>query len=97
MKLTKPQKALLSRTKVKPRDGVPFILLHTAADDRVAQNLAAKGIGYVVKNGWRYGWRKRSGYTNNFYTPPPCDSCGSLAVTTSGLIDTCLSCGAERA
>jgi len=53
---------------VCPRDGgEPFILLYTPNDDRVARNLSDKDLGVVVRNGWRYSWRKRDGYTNNLY------------------------------
>ena len=97
MGLTKPQQELLNRTRVKPTDGEAFIMLYTANDDRVARNLEAKGIGSYVSNGWRYSWRRRDGYTNNYYPPHPCDACGSRHVQTKGLIDTCLNCGAERA
>lgn len=67
MGLTKAQSELLNRTRVKPTDGEPFIVLYDARDDCVAKNLAAKGLGSFVSNGWRYSWRKRDGYTNNFY------------------------------
>lgn len=76
-KLTKPQKTLITRQLVVDHgspwvtvydgvEGEPFILLCTIYDDRIAKNLSDKGVGCFVNNGWRYPWRKRSGYTNSF-------------------------------
>lgn len=64
-KLTDLQKSLLMR---EPTTGnfEPFIMLQSGVDDRVAKNLAKKGLGNFVNNGMRYSWRKRDGYTNNF-------------------------------
>ena len=61
--LTSAQRALLRRPL---EEGHPFILLHTAADDRVARNLAAKGLGCFTNFRSQYSWRPRSGYFNHF-------------------------------
>ena len=66
LKLTKPQKALLSRELILDY-GEPFITLCDVNEDRVAKALSSKGLGYFVNNGMHYTWRNRSGYTNNFY------------------------------
>ena len=65
MKLTDLQKSLLMR-ELTTGDFEPFIMLQSSLDDRVAKNLAKKGVGTFVNNGMRYSWRKRDGYTNNF-------------------------------
>lgn len=65
MKLTNAQRSLLCSELIEGH-GQPFVMLSTSAQDRVAQNLASKGLGYYTNNGFRYSWRKRSGYTNNF-------------------------------
>lgn len=66
MKLTQPQKSLLTRELHNPDSKEPWIMLYNSSDDRVAQNMSNKGLGYFVNNGRQYSWRKRSGYTNNF-------------------------------
>ena len=66
MKLTKPQKTLLSRELILDH-GEPFITLCDVNEDRVAKTLSSKGLGCFVNNGMYYTWRNRSGYTNNFH------------------------------
>lgn len=68
MKLTKPQRALMSRTRYQSKSGDgQFILCHDTTDDRVAKNLCAKGLGGFADGRSQYSWRKRSGYFNNLW------------------------------
>jgi len=62
MKLTKRQKALLSR---ELRAG-EYILLLTAGDDTIAKTLSDKGLGYFTSFASSYSWRRRDGYVNHF-------------------------------
>jgi hypothetical protein len=61
--MTTAQKALLAR----PVESFGAILLYTWADDRVAKNLAAKGLGTFVSFRSQYPWRRRDGYINHFF------------------------------
>jgi len=66
-RLTPAQRGLLSRERLISDKGEPFILLHTYGDDRVARALEAKGLGTFQGFRSQYSWRRRDGYTSNFW------------------------------
>ncbi len=63
MQLTTAQKTLL---RTAPAEGYDFIILTSAAQDRVARSLSRKGLGYFSSFASQYPWRRRSGYINHF-------------------------------
>jgi hypothetical protein len=67
IRLTPTQRSLLYRERIPADDGKGFILLSSHGDDRVARALAAKGLGWFQNNGVHYSWRRRDGFTNNFW------------------------------
>ena len=71
MKLTKSQICLLRREI----HAGGFICLYSPADDTVAKNLSAKGLGSFVSFASHYSWRSRGGFINHFRP-----SCGALAM-----------------
>lgn len=68
--MTRAQKSLLAR----PVESFGAILLLTHADDRVAKNLAGKGLGRFVDFKHQYSWRPRSGFINHFYPAKGADA-----------------------
>ncbi len=62
MKLTPQQEYILKRAIVCDT----FIVLVTRSDDRIAKNLAEKGLGHFTDFGSNYSWRPRHGYINHF-------------------------------
>lgn len=67
-KLTDAQRSVLCRELINPGEGVPFILLATTGDDKVAKALEKKGLGHFTDHKNLYTWRRRDGY-HNLFTP----------------------------